>query len=288
MLNKEKIVEYLIHNYPSKSKKEILSELNLSWSYIQKLACINKIKKGKNESGNDSKYQKLIDYNDNITLYWIGFIIADGHLYRKSNIQINISLRDKEHLLKINKHIGHTPFILTKNSIRMTISDRTTIDKLSSDFNLVSNKTKNPISIPDFLSDDGIFSLIVGFIDGDGTINKKGHLFIKCDESWKEILEKFYYKLTGEFREFKLTSDNLSIIYILKLKQLISIKRKAQSLNLPIMERKWNRIEDRILKEDKFNIILKLINNGHTVSDLIKKGEFSQSLIYKVYNSLKK
>ena len=33
---------------------------------------------------------------------------------------------------------------------------------------------------------------------------------------WKNILEFFYFKLTGEKKEFPITSDNCSIIYISK------------------------------------------------------------------------
>lgn len=60
--NKEKNINYLLENYSVKSKEEIIKDLNLSWSYIQKLACLNGIKKGRNESPNDWKFKKLIDY----------------------------------------------------------------------------------------------------------------------------------------------------------------------------------------------------------------------------------
>lgn len=138
MLNNFELINYLYENYPIKTKSEILAELNLSWSYIQKIACINKIKKGRNESINDNKYIKLIDYTDNISLYWIGFIIADGHIYRSNNIQINISIKDKDYLLNIINHIGNIPFTTSKGVIRMTISDRPTVNKLSNDFRLLS------------------------------------------------------------------------------------------------------------------------------------------------------
>ena len=34
--NKEKNINYLLENYSVKSKEEIIKDLNLSWSYIQK------------------------------------------------------------------------------------------------------------------------------------------------------------------------------------------------------------------------------------------------------------
>ena len=126
--NKEKSIQYLLENYSIKSKDEILSDLNLSWSYIQKLACLNGIKKGRNESSNDWKFKKLIDYSDNISMYWIGFIIADGHIYRKKRIQINLSIKDKSHLLRIQEHIGKISINLYNTQIRANINDRKTAD----------------------------------------------------------------------------------------------------------------------------------------------------------------
>jgi hypothetical protein len=286
--NKEKNINYLLENYSVKSKDEIIKELNLSWSYIQKLACLNGIKKGRNESSNDWKFKKLIDYNDNISMYWLGFMIADGHIYNKSNIQINLSIKDKLHLLRIQEHIGNISINFTDSQIRATISDRRTVNVLANDFEWASNKTKNPIKIPNFLSKDALFSLIIGFIDGDGTINKKGHIFVKCDGSWKNNLEYFYYILTGEKKIFNSTSDGLSIIYILKFNNLIQIKERAKLLNLPIISRKWDRIKSRIFKSDKYEIVKTLLNEGNSIKETIDKTKFGQTLVYRVYKEINK
>lgn len=286
--NKEKNINYLLENYSVKSKDEIIKELNLSWSYIQKLACLNGIKKGRNESVNDWKFKKLIDYSDNISMYWLGFMIADGHIYNKSNIQINLSIKDKLHLLKIQEHIGDISISLNDSQIRATISDRKTTGVLSNDFKWLSNKTKNPIEIPNFISKDALFSLIIGFIDGDGTINKKGHIFIKCDKSWKSNLEYFYYILTGEEKYFNITSDGLSIVYISKLKSLFKIKKRAEDLKLPLMLRKWNRIKSRTIKSDKYDIVKELLNMNYTIKEVIEKTKFGQTLVYRVYKEINK
>jgi len=286
--NKEKSIKYLLENYSVKSKVEIQNDLNLSWSYIQKLACLNGIKRTSNESPNDWRYKKLINYNDNISMYWIGFMIADGHISKKKNIQINISIKDKLHLLKITEHIGNISINLTDSQIRATINDRRTTSVLSNDFKWLSNKTKNPIEIPKIISEDSLFSLIIGFIDGDGTINKKGHIFVKCDGSWKNNLEYFYYILTGEKKVFNLTSDGLSIIYILKFKNLIQIKERAKLLNLPIMSRKWDRIENKVFKSDKYEIVKTLLKEGNSIKETIDKTNFGQTLVYKVYKEINK
>jgi hypothetical protein len=280
--NKEKNITYLKTNYSKKSKKEIMETLNLSWPYIQKLAHYNNIKREFNENVNDWKYKKLLDYYNNITLYWIGFMLADGHISKQKNIQINLSKNDKDHIIKLQQYLGGFKIIETPSIVRITLSDKKTISKLSNDFGWESNKTKIPIQIPKFLTDDGIFSLIIGFIDGDGSICNKGMLRIKCDSSWKEILEFFYYHLTNENKKFNLTSDNCSLVYINKLKTLKNIKEKILNLELPVLDRKWNKVQTRLLKNEKHNIVKNLVEKGYNFELIKKETSFSNSFIHKV------
>lgn len=281
--SKNELLKYISENYSNLSKNKIVSETNLSWSYIQKIACLNGIKRNFNESSKSFRYSKMLSY-DNISCYWIGFILADGHITKNSDrIQINLSIKDKNHILKIENHIGNVKKYENSNRISVVISDKPTILSISNSFSWTSNKTKNPITIPDFLDIDQLFSLIVGFIDGDGSISKKGNLRIKCDPTWKYILEKFYLILTGEEKKFELTSDNCSIIYISKYHLVKNIKEKSIQLNLPIMERKWNRISNnRILKSDKSSIVRSLMESGKNYQEIIKETGFSYSLIYKI------
>ena len=284
--NKEKSITYLKKNYSKKSKKEIMETLNLSWSYIQKLAHYNNIKREFNENINDWKYEKLLDYKNNITLYWIGFMLADGHISKQKNIQINLSKNDKNHIIKLQQHLGKFNIIETPTIVRVTLSDKKTISKLSNDFCWVSNKTKIPVKIPEFITDDGLFSLIIGFIDGDGYINEKGQIKIKCDSSWKEILEFFYYHLTNESKKFNLTSDNCSLVYINKLKTLKNIKEKIINLELPILHRKWDKIQTRLLKNEKYGVVKNLVEKGYKFELIKKETGFSNSFIYRVINDI--
>ena len=285
MRNKKETIEYLKINYSIKSKSELIKELGYTWNYIQKIACISKIKRKFNETKSDNKYSKLVDYEDNISCYWLGFILADGHNNGKS-IQINLSIKDKLHILKLKELIGDFKVKENNTQIRIGIYDKKTCKKLSNDFMWVSNKTKNPPTIPTSLTNDQLFSIIIGFIDGDGTISNKGNIRIKCDKSWKNILETFYKNLTGESKEFDITSDNCSIIYFSKLEILKNIYIKANNLNLPLMERKWNRLKTYIGSKDrrqnKYTIVKNLLIMGNTPSKINNLTKFSISFIYKV------
>lgn len=276
--NKTQLEDYLKENYPLSSKETIINDLGLSWKYIQKKAHLFKIKRCFNENINSFRYSKLVNY-DNISCYWLGFMLADGHITKDKRVQINISSKDRLHILKIIEHIGDIKVYENESRISVVLSDKITIDKIVNDFNWRSNKTKIPPTIPKWLDNEQLFSLIIGFIDGDGSINKKGRLIIKCHESWSSILEYFYTHLTSENKKATIY-NNCSIIFISKYNTLKNIKEQCIKLNLPIMDRKWNRIEDKLLKSDKREVVKELLKNGFSVKEILNKG-FSSSIIYK-------
>lgn len=161
------------------------------------------------------KLIKLIDLTDKINCYWLGFLLADGHISKSNNIQVNLSFKDKEYFQNIEEHLNielKPSYSKKTNSVRFSLNDVYTVKKISEIFNWKTNKTKNIPIIPK-LNSECIFSLVIGFIDGDGSINKNGkQLRIKCDKNWKNILEYFHYILTGKHKIFNLTSDNCSEI----------------------------------------------------------------------------
>ncbi len=280
---------YLIQNYSTKSKNDIIKELGLSWNYIQRMAHYLGIKRGFCDS--PRSLIKLIDLTNNISCYWLGFLLADGHISKNNTIEVNINIKDEDYFNKIQNHLDITlspHYVESLNTVRFSMTDKQTILILKKEFNWKTNKTKNIPTIPK-LNDDQLFSLIIGFIDGDGSIHKYGnYLKINCGKSWKNILEYFYEYLTGEKKIFKLNSDETAEIRIHKIKILEQIKNRAKSLNLPIMERKWNRIVDnRILKCDKYLIIRKLFINM-SIDEIIKNTGFSKSLVYKVKKDIKR
>jgi hypothetical protein len=285
-VSKEKAIEYLKENYSLKSKNEIISDLGTSWSYIQKICCLFKIKREFNESKNFGKYSKLMDLEDLETCYWIGFLLADGHIYKEMSIQMNLSILDKDHILKLKKHLGDFPIYESESVIRICISDIKLAKFLSERFSWKSNKTKIP-PVLNNLSEDQMFSLIIGFIDGDGSISEKS-IRVKCDMSWKNILQDFYYHLTGDNREFRITNCGCSVFHISKLETIFKIKELAEKFRLPIIDRKWSKIKRRTLKQEKYKIVKNLLESGMNVKEVKKSTKFGNTLIYRVLKDSKK
>jgi hypothetical protein len=277
------IKNYITINYSKKSKNELMSELKLSWSYIQKLAHLFDIKREFNESNKSFDLKRLLD-GSNESLYWIGFILADGHISKSNTIQINLHKKDYEHLKRLITYLdSKTNILIKENIVRCVLTDVPSVLCLKKMFNWSSNKTKNPVEIPN-LNDDQLFSLIIGFIDGDGSIDSK-RLAVKCDRNWENILMRFYTHLTGEQKKFNYVG-NCSIFYILKKGILRSIKNRSISLNLPIMKRKWDKIDtNKILKFEKSKIVLKSLMDGKSIKDIKDQG-FSSSLIYSVRKNI--
>ena len=73
----------------------------------------------------------------------------------------------------------------------------------------------------------------------------------------------------------------------MKIDFLRSIKNKAKLLKLPILERKWDQIDDdKIYKHHKRNFCFELYRNGCSVKDVINHN-ISSSLAYITYKIYK-
>lgn len=121
----------------------------------------------------NSNLEKLLDESYN-SLYIIGFILADGHINtKKFRLQITLSNKDFNHLLKISKYLNIT-IIKYDTKCSLSCQDDTTIPKLIEKYQIKSRKTYEPPNFKKYnLTDDQWLSLICGFIDGDGCIIKE-------------------------------------------------------------------------------------------------------------------
>lgn len=109
--------------------------------------------------------------------YVLGFIVADGCIYkrkdRKDSYTLNITSKDRKHLLRIKKELNSGHPISTKyNSQKMPYSQIQICDKeICNDLiklGIFPRKTfnLNPIKVPEKYFSD----FVRGFFDGDGTV----------------------------------------------------------------------------------------------------------------------
>lgn len=252
-------ITLLTQNYKNKTYKELAQIFNCKEHQVRrKMQALNLHKNYKNRN-----VSYFLD-NTLDSFYWIGFLLADGAFVSErgnkmlSKISVLLSQKDEEHLKKLTSIIGgrlHSRIItnsFSKNPmVQFSVSDIILIPKICDKFDIKNKKTYNP---PDFNSykfnDDQMLSLIIGFIDGDGTIYKKKggnyQISIFCHESWKhnlKFINDLIHKVCFSIRENKVSyRGNKAGIYIGKTKILRKLKWFINENNLPVLERKWSDI----------------------------------------------
>jgi hypothetical protein len=228
------------------------------------------------------------------SFYWIGFIMADGHLSKNNRLKLILSDKDKEHLEKFSKFIDFKGKYLKRKigkyrATGIQVMHTKVAKKLREIFGFDNRKTYNPCEIKFLGFSDKMFSLLIGFIDGDGCIlNQSGgrrdcSLRLKCHVSWENNLNIF----TNLINSYKW--DDIPILNPKINKQgyvelcisnnfiLGKMKTKAVKLKLPIMERKWSKIDSNFkgkrqkAKENVENVTI-LVNKG------MRNGQISNTL----------
>ncbi len=197
------------------------------------------------------KYSKNLELNklldeSLISFYWLGFILADGHLTNK-RLRVVLSGKDEDHLLKLAnflntkikyENVGNYPYI--------DLSNKLILSNLKIKYSIKDNKTKNPPDISQ-IKGNNLKALAIGFIDGDGSIGNlynrpDFHIRIKVHSSWINVLKYMYGKCyinnsgyaetvlsnTEEVKKWK--------IFIIN-NELPTLKRKWDIINLNYISR---------------------------------------------------
>lgn len=129
--------------------------------------------------------------------YWIGFLLADGHANKDRGILIlQLSRKDRDHLEKFSKFIKSWNIEdIVQNgfeSSRLISCNKISIKDIMNKFDWDHNKTYNPPTNLKIKDDNLFMSLLIGYIDGDGSIHKRSegtgdYLRFKVHSSWKDI-----------------------------------------------------------------------------------------------------
>lgn len=271
-------ITYLITNYEKTDKGDLIINLGRSWSSIQNKAFLLDLKR---DVANANATKLMNDSSE--AYYWLGFIMADGHFNINKQLQINLAEKDLNHLKRFAEFVEYTSN-LKKPSISI---DYTKINNwLVDTFDISNNKTYNPCDLSK-LKGDRLFSLCIGFIDGDGCISTNGNLTIKCHKSWLDNINKMVSFLTnGDYNEGRIDAEGLALVQLNKTEHMKVIKQKAIGLKLPMLERKWSRVkETKLSKKERsvknMNECRELFNKGLSVKEVIEITKLSKSQVYK-------
>lgn len=209
--------------------------------------------------GKGAKYfhdVKFFDKKNNVSLYWAGFIAADGCIHKtKNSVSVRLRENDLQHLEKFQDVACHTGVIhkLSKRKqVLFTIHGaHQWIDNLEKHYNIIAKKSLI-LQPPNGLSDYEALSYIVGYIDGDGCLSSKGvtsgySIQIAGTEKmllWiKFLFDKWcppFYKRIANVNKIKKSNIFCYSIKGVRAKHLLN---KLLSVELPRLERKWQQYQ---------------------------------------------
>ena len=259
-------IDYLIKIFPNKSKHTIYSYATLKG--------LKKIDRG---AGQRKGSLKILFNKSFQSLYWIGFLFADGCINKEDRLKVSSSLQDKNQMKKFTDYISSTVYEYKNKggtkinpnpffTYSVSIGDPIETKKLMKIFDFKYRKTYNPpsqeILQKELNTKEKFISFFIGFIDGDGWIcinNKtlKSSLCLENHKSWLNIHNWFisrlkFYKLYDGKSIPKLCKPSKKSISRLNYNKtskfqlygnvVENIKEEIHKLKLDVLNRKWNKI----------------------------------------------
>lgn len=292
----KKEVDIIKKLYPTSSKKELLILLpNRTWSAIKQRA--GYLKCFRADTG--LAYRKC-DLTPLLTknyesLYWIGFLAADGHFSKLNRLTVCSAFKDRAHLLELSKYVSCGIIDYKKHS-SLSCKHSSVVKKLKIIYSISNRKTYEPIKLPK-MSINCFIAFVIGFIDGDGRLGRQygGRkdciIGLKMHKSWIEFLDKLSSRLSLICKTplvfTKVNKQGYALLNIANSIVCKYLKRKTIEFRLPVLERKWGRIDltyvSRIEKNlNDMKVVKKLLNKGLSVKCISKRTKIRDSTIYQM------
>lgn len=264
-------LKFLKENFYDKPQDFLVQNLRQrKWSAVLKKANNLEIKRITQAMKRKSDVSILLHDNP-ISYYWLGFLMADGS-FTDRRIQLGVAGKDLDHLKKFLRFVNSTNKIYklkNEDHYRVKLTSVKEVISLKQKFGISNRKTYVPCNLQKIKDSELLFSLIVGFIDGDGSVTQNKQfpnsysLDIVSHPNWINnfnFIKAFIYNYFDEIDNSKpvkaiphkthlpqdLQVKKLYEIICIKLNKktlLTKIKNKAEELNLPFMKRKLGIIQ---------------------------------------------
>ncbi len=235
----------------------------------------------------NSKLSTLLDGSP-ASLYWIGFLIADGH-FSKKRMKLALAKKDRKHLKKFATWIKTTNWSNEKNCYSVSCRDTITVPLIKRKFDISNIKTTHPPELPE-LSDDQFLSLYVGFFDGDGSMKvSRGRrcMSFQIHSNWLRSLTCWtnrIYKIIGEVNNKpKINKRGYTLLNISGQGVIYKLRHRIEELGLPVLARKWNRVSRRypraMVLEDRARFVGN--NPDLTLKDISRRLNLKYTTLYR-------
>lgn len=243
-------LELLKELYPIKTNKELCEIFGvINPNVFAETARRNGIVKNKVISSSKGNLQPLLEEN-NISYYWLGFIMADGYISKGGQLVVSLSNKDEDHLSKLanllNTSIKNYPSSNKKGiQSKIAIQDKNLGIILRNKFEIIGKKTYNAPLLYKFIPKEYIIPFIIGFIDGDGSLSTKS-IRIECYKTWINNLIFFGEYLKENYNinyRADINKNGYAGIYFTQ-KDSSLLKYIMLEYNIPFMKRKWNLLKN--------------------------------------------
>ena len=216
--------------------------------------------------------------------YWMGFLIADGHFYKRGAIKLHLAEEDREQLEKFKSFVKYNGRAKT---CAVNVMNPPVVDYIITKFGISNRKTYEPVPIEKIDNDNLLFSLFAGMLDGDGSVRYRNGTVstfeMKLHGNWLpklEFMEDCLYRYLDVKRRkdtplARLRKDGYSLILLTDRQLLASMKRKVSSFQLPVMNRKWDLIDENYVGrehklEEKWVKIQSMLSDGCSNKEIAK------------------
>ena len=184
--------------------------------------------------------------------YWAGFIAADGSINktRLDRLQIDLSVKDEEHLYLFKEACGYTGPIRNYREDYFPYSRLLVcgvdqwVKDLKSNFRVTSNKSKF-LEFPRLNDMSLLLAYIAGLIDGDGSITYQAttrsytpYIKINAIEPLISSIKDFFDNSYPNKRPSKVSEDRSSSNlkrYVLGGKRALDVAKDIENLQLPLL-----------------------------------------------------
>lgn len=253
----QEVHDLIFQNYATCDLKWLSSQTGQSIHAIQEWAR----KKGLKRKINLNRKGDLSPLlsGDLESFYWLGFIAADGYIYKNGHLMVSQSVKDKDTIFKLAKYLKTSVYkykpkktgYRTKDSTtyRVNVCDKNIGIKIRNMFNIQSNspKTYTGISLSFIKNSKQAAAFLCGFIDGDGSLNKNSLTYkIECHQSWFVTLSKLMQKCPKVFKNFDLGIKKVKskkspyVVLRFRISSSRMIRKFAKQFNLPCSSRKFS------------------------------------------------
>lgn len=182
--------------------------------------------------------------------------MADGCLHKNGRLRLVLADKDLDHLMRFAEFIEYGGVVEKRSKVRSSGVQAMHTEvalQLREIYGFSNTKTYEPCNIRWLGYSNAAFSLMIGFIDGDGCLmhyhNRNDYfLRVKLYRSWldnlqffSEIIDKYNWDIKKVSKPY-INNQGYAQLSIGNNAIISGMKRKLLKLKLPVMPRKWDSI----------------------------------------------